>query len=106
MLRRVRVNRRQNVIEEKSFRARVHRAGEGDARFLPAGQVDAALADLGRVAVLEDVEVGGEGASVEDGVVADLVVGKAEEDVVWGRWSVIVKGGGRGGEVEQGWTHP
>ena len=46
----VRVDCAQDVVEEVHVGAHVARASEGNARLLPAAQIDPALADLGHVA--------------------------------------------------------
>ena len=45
------VEGRGRLVEDQDRRRLQHRAGDGDALLLAAGQFQAALADLGRVAV-------------------------------------------------------
>jgi hypothetical protein len=62
-------------------RSRVHGARERDARLLPAGQCEPALADLGRVARAQCAQIARERASMHDCRVARGVVRRAEQDV-------------------------
>eukprot|EP00966_Prymnesium_polylepis_P085331 1975557-Prymnesium_polylepis.1 len=60
----------EDVVEDDGRRdaagGRVARARECNAGLLPSGQVDASLANLAAVATRELLQVGGEGAAVED----------------------------------------
>ena len=47
------IHRAGAVVEDQHGGFEQQRAGDGDALFLPAGQVDAALAELGVVALRE-----------------------------------------------------
>ena len=78
----LRVHRGEHIVEQYDGGTGIASAGEGDARLLPAREVDSALANLRLISAgqLRDVRVesaGGDDARVERGV-----VGLPEEDVV------------------------
>ena len=75
------VHRGERVVEEDCACARVARTREGDARLLPAAQVDPLLPDLRQVAARKDLQVGEERARGEDPLVKGIVHRRAEEDV-------------------------
>lgn len=72
----------QAVIDEEMPRSAVDRTSERYPSLLPAAQRQAALSNLGQVAVCEDQEVGSEAAAVEGLLVARPVERKAEENIV------------------------
>eukprot|EP00754_Rhynchopus_humris_P018863 Rhum_TRINITY_DN14618_c14_g1::Rhum_TRINITY_DN14618_c14_g1_i1::g.106002::m.106002 len=71
---RARVQGRQRIVEDVEVGVGVDRAGERDTLLLPAGQVDAPLADLGLLTLRELGQVAAELAHVGAGVVPDGVV--------------------------------
>jgi len=78
------VDSAERVVQQVDVDVGVHGPGETDPLLLPAGQVDALLADLGRVSGRHDVKVNDEGTGLDDLVVELLVVVLAEEDVLAG----------------------
>lgn len=78
----VRVDGGKDVVEEEDASAGVDRTSERDACLLTAGKVDALLADLGTVAVLEDRQIARQAARREGLLVPLLTERQAEEDVV------------------------
>ena len=90
--------------QQHEVAAEVGGAGEVEALALAARQVDAAQAGLALVAQLQDLEVELEGAGVQHALVALLVEGLAEDDVVLegqvlapAETQKKVRRGGRGG---------
>ena len=76
------VHRAQRVIQQVNVLVGIDGASQANALLLPARQIDALLADLGRVAARHDVEVDDQGAGVDDLGVELVVVVAAEEDVL------------------------
>ena len=73
--------RPEDVVEEETSARAVARAREGDARLLPAGEVEAALADLRQIALRQNLQVGVEAARGDHLCVIVAVKGLAKEDV-------------------------
>mmetsp|Transcript_27249 Transcript_27249/g.63729 ORF Transcript_27249/g.63729 Transcript_27249/m.63729 type:complete len:661 (-) Transcript_27249:1601-3583(-) len=76
------VERAERVVEDERVGLRVDRACDRNARLLPTGQVDPALADLGRVVVGQRLEVVLEAARLDRAPVLLLVPLAAEDDVL------------------------
>lgn len=72
----------ERVIHEDDIGVEVDGTGDVQALLLAPGHRDAALADLRPVPVWKHLEVGSQGAGVDDPVVPLLVVLLAEQDVV------------------------
>ena len=84
-LRDLRVDGRDGVVEEVEVRAGVDGAGQRDARLLPAGEGDAAVAQLRVVLVLHVLDVLRQRAHLQAVQVAVVVVlrgGVREDDVL------------------------
>ena len=79
---RLRVERREHVVQDAQLARRVRGARDGDALLLAAAQRDAALADLGGVAVGQRCEVGVQLAAPQHLGVPSGVEGLAEDDVL------------------------
>eukprot|EP01045_Picozoa_sp_COSAG04_P015242 COSAG04_NODE_1192_length_7801_cov_7.001298_6_plen_125_part_00 len=78
----VHVDRREHVIHQHNVGVAVDRAGQGNARLLPARDVDALLSDLGLVARGENLQVRQHRTGFDRGVVALRVQRQAEGDIV------------------------
>ena len=76
------VHRGEHIVEQYHRGTRIARAREGDTCFLPTTQVDAALANLGRISCGELLEIRTERTRGEHLVIEGVVVRQPEEDVV------------------------
>ncbi|GKT79987.1 LOW QUALITY PROTEIN: hypothetical protein ColTof4_12410 [Colletotrichum tofieldiae] len=78
----LRVEGREDVVEQEQRRLGVQRPGQGHARLLTPRERGAVLADDGLVAVVHLPQVDGQAARVDDVVVAHRFEGAVEEDVL------------------------
>ena len=76
------IHSRERVVEEVDIPVVVHRPRQADPLLLPAREVDSLLSDLGAVTVRKNLEIGPQGASVQNSAVHLLVVFPAKSDIV------------------------
>ena len=76
----VHVDGGEGVVEKVDVTVGVAGAGQADPLLLPSGKVDAAVADLDLVAAFKDLQVAGQRAVFNDGIVPAVEVVDDEEE--------------------------